>query len=126
MRTDVSQQRRLRGGVAHRAGAAAEDIVCRHYVGAGAETRAQRWRGCGGEIDLVFDENGATVFVEVKRAADFAAAAARIRPRQIARLRRAAEAYLAAQAEPLAGECRFDVALVDRIGRVEIVENAFA
>lgn len=126
MMANASKQRRIRGGRAHRAGEAAEDIVRRHYVGTGAAPLAQRWRGQGGEIDLVFDHGGATVFVEVKKAADFASAAARIGPRQIARLHHAAEEYLAAHAGSLNAECRFDVALVDGIGRVEVLENAFA
>lgn len=114
------------GRMAHCAGRAAEDIVTRHYLGRGAATRAQRWRGRGGEIDLIFDERGATVFVEVKKAADFATAAARLGPRQIARLYRAAEEYLGRSAGTEPAECRFDVALVDAVGRVEILENAFA
>jgi len=126
MNTDGCGQRRVRGAVAHRAGHAAEDTVRRHYAATGAATRARRWRGHGGEIDLVFEQGDETVFVEVKKAADFATAAARVGPRQIARLRRAAEEYLAVHVGSVAAECRFDVALVDRIGRVEIVENAFA
>jgi len=129
MTADTSRQRSMRSmrsGCAHRAGQAAEDIVRRHYSGTGAAPLAQRWRGHGGEIDLVFEQGGATVFVEVKKAADFASAAARVGPRQIARLQHAAEEYLATHAGSLDAECRFDVALVDGVGRVEILENAFA
>ncbi len=122
----VSSQRRNRGTTAHCAGHAAEDIVARHYHARGAQARGRRWRGLGGEIDLIFDHAGATVFVEVKKAADFAAAAARVGPRQVARLVQAAEEYLGTHAGSVSAECRFDVALVDRVGRVEVLENAFA
>lgn len=119
-------QRHLRGAMADGAGRAAEDIVYRHYRARGAQPRGRRWRGLGGEIDLIFDHAGATVFVEVKKAADFAAAAARVGPRQIARLAQAAEEYLGVHTGSISTECRFDVALVDRVGRVEVLENAFA
>lgn len=123
MEKRITTQRRNRGSTADCAGRAAEDIVSRHYRARGAQARGRRWRGLGGEIDLIFDHCGATVFVEVKKAADFAAAAARIGPDQIARLSRAAEEYLGCNG---GSDCRFDVALVDRVGRVEILENAFA
>lgn len=126
MSKQVSGPRVHRGRVAHHAGQAAEDVVRRHYGDRGAETRAHRWRGRGGEIDLIFEQNGETVFVEVKAARDFATAAARIGPRQIARLWTAAEEYLNLHRGMGGGECRFDVALVDACGRVEVVENAFA
>ena len=67
------------------------------------------------------------VFVEVKQARDLARAATRLSPAQQARLMAAAEVFLAGL--PGAGvprDCRFDVALVDGAGRVEIVPNAFA
>lgn len=112
--------------MAHHAGRAAEDIVRRHYHERGAEDRAHRWRGQDGEIDLVFNQHGETVFVEVKASHDFASAAARIGPGQRARLWMAAEEYLAMNACACGVDCRFDVALVDMRGRVEVIENAFA
>jgi putative endonuclease len=121
-----SIQRRDRGCRADLAGRSAEDIVCRHYLDRGARVLGRRWRGAGGEIDLVFDLAGTTLFVEVKKAADFAAAAARVGPAQIVRLSQAAEEYLGAHAGTVSSECRFDVAFVDRVGRVEVLENAFA
>lgn len=122
----ISGVRGHRGRLAHHAGQAAEDVVRRHYRERGAEAREQRWRGLGGEIDLIFDQNGDTVFVEVKASRDFASAAARIGPGQVARLWAAAEEYLMTNGKAGSGECRFDVALVDARGRVEVVENAFA
>ena len=126
MGMQVSLARAHRGRVSHYAGQAAEDVVQRHYCALGAETCAQRWRGRGGEIDLIFDQDGETVFVEVKAAANFESAAARIGPRQVARLWAAAEEYLSMTTGMSFRNCRFDVALVDSKGRVEVVENAFA
>lgn len=126
MKDRSSVQRQLRGTMADCAGRASEDIVYRHYRARGAEPRGRRWHGMGGEIDLIFEQAGETIFVEVKKAADFAAAAARLRPRQVARLTQAAEEYLGLHAGSISTACRFDVALVDGVGRVEVLENAFA
>lgn len=115
-----------RGRVSHYAGHAAEEIVQRHYRSRGAVTCEHRWRGKGGEIDLIFEQGDETVFVEVKTAVDFAAAAARLGPGQIARLYTAAEEYLSIQSGQSSRDCRFDVALVDATGRIEVIENAFA
>lgn len=126
MEIQMSATRAHRGRLSHLAGRAAEEVVRRHYCAQGAETRARRWRGQGGEIDLIFEQSGETVFVEVKAAADCAAAAARIGPRQVARLWTAAEEYMTSRSGLPSRDCRFDVALVDSAGRVEVVENAFA
>ena len=59
----------------------------------GYQVRHLRWRGGGGEIDLVAEENGLTVFVEVKSAPRLGDGAMRVDRQKAARLRRAAEAY---------------------------------
>ena len=118
--------RKARGVTSYHAGVAAEEAVARHYGRAGLHIAARRWRGKGGEIDLILEVCGSIVFVEVKQARDIARAATRVSPAQQARLMTAAEVYLAGL--PGAGaprDCRFDVALVDGAGRVEIVANAF-
>ena len=65
-----------------------------------------------------------TVFVEVKSAPDFARAADSLGPRQIARIRAAALEFVATLPAGQDSEMRFDVALVDGIGRIEIIVNA--
>lgn len=90
----------------------------------GLRVLERRWRGRCGEIDLICAESGVTVFVEVKAAADFAGAAHSLRPGQIARIRAAAAEYAATLPAGQDSEMRFDVALVDGAGRIEIVENA--
>ncbi len=115
----------MSGAVSFHAGLAAEAIVARHYARGGARLREMRWRGDGGEIDLVLEDGAALVFVEVKKGRDFAHAARRIGAAQQARLQQAAGAYLSGCPAGLDTECRFDVALVDGAGRVEILRNAF-
>ncbi len=111
--------------MAHHGGAAAEAQVLAHYRAAGCMLAARRWRGTAGEIDLILRDGDAVVFVEVKRAHSHAAAAARIGARQSARLFAAAAEFLATEPAGSLTETRFDVALVDATGRVEIVADAF-
>lgn len=112
------------GRAGYHAGLAAEAAVERRYVARGLEVAARRWRGEGGEIDLVLRDGAALVFVEVKRSATHARAAHALRPAQAARLMAAAEAFAGGEPAGLLTEMRFDVALVDAAGRIEIVENA--
>lgn len=118
--------RARRGATAHLSGAAAEEQVSRHYARAGHEIAARRWRGAGGEIDVIVREGARTVFVEVKRSATHAQAAERLGPRQIARLFDCAGEYMGTLPDGMNSEVRFDVALVDATGRIEVIENALA
>ncbi|MBL9060516.1 MAG: YraN family protein [Mangrovicoccus sp.] len=115
----------MSGLVSHCAGLSAEAAVAAHYGAAGAIVLARRWRGGGGEIDLILDQAGCIVFVEVKQAGNFDRAAARVSPAQRARLFAAAEVFLGSLPGGAPRDCRFDVALVDGTGRTRIVENAF-
>ncbi len=116
--------RQARGAMGHARGLSAEDQVERHYVRHGAECLARRWRGTGGEIDLIFDVAGDIVFVEVKASRSHARAAERVTPRQAARLMASAEEYLGTQPRGLLTPMRVDVALVDGQGVIEVIENA--
>ena len=82
-----------------------------------------RWRGRGGEIDLIFSEGETFVFVEVKKSRTHAAAAAALGQRQMTRILQSAEDYLGGCPRGLLSEARVDVALVDGQGRVEIIPN---
>lgn len=115
----------LRGANAYHAGASAEDSVARDYQRRGFATAARRWRGRGGEIDLVVRDASALVFVEVKKSRDFARAAAHLTPRQMQRIYVTAEEYIANEPNGSLTPMRFDVALVDASGRLKIIENAF-
>ncbi len=116
---------RRRGARAHRSGGAAEDSVARHYARSGHEVAERRWRGQGGEIDLVTHDGDGVIFVEVKRARTLSQAACRLSAPQIARIVDAAAEYLGNLPAGQLTPARFDLALVDGAGRVEVVENAF-
>lgn len=116
----------MSGLVSYRAGMAAEDAVARHYIDSGHVLAASRWRGASGEIDLVMREGASVVFVEVKKAATHAEAALRLTSRQMGRIYASAAEFLAGEPDGQATESRFDVALVDSYGRIEVLENAFA
>lgn len=114
------------GLVGYLSGLAAEGAVARLYEAGGRKIAAQRWRGKWGEIDLIAREGETVVFVEVKKAATHARAAERLGWRQVQRIWAAASEFL--EGEPLRSltDVRFDVALVDNLGRIEIRQNAYA
>ncbi len=111
----------MHSALAHHSGHAAEETAARRYLADGARLRASRWRCPEGELDLVVEFPGEIVFVEVKarRAHDAGAVSAR----QWARIGAAATRFLAEETDG-ATACRFDLALVDRSGRLERIENA--
>ena len=65
------------------------------------------------------------VFVEVKHSKTRDRAAARITQAQIRRIYASAGQYLENEPAGQLTEARFDVALVDGAGVIEIIENAF-
>ena len=117
--------RRNRGRLAFHSGHAAEQAVARHYDRQGTPITATRWRGTAGEIDLVAREGPGLVFIEVKKADTHAEAAWRLSRRQMDRICAAASEFLAGEPAGQMTEARFDVALVDAQGRVEIIRDAF-
>ncbi len=114
----------MSGLTSHLNGKAAEDHVMRHYVDGGHRLVCRRWRGKAGEIDLVMFHNNALVFVEVKAAKSLAQAALRLTRKQSIRLLKSAEHCLGYHPQQSLTHMRFDVAFVDRMGRIEILENA--
>jgi len=115
----------MTGLVSYQAGLCAEDIVARQYGERGFDLRAKRWRGAAGEIDLIVEDDDTLVFIEVKKSRDFATAAARVSRRQMQRIYASADGYLGETDRGMNTNARFDVALVDQRGAVEILENAF-
>ena len=106
-------------------GLAAENIVARDYVRRGYTVQKTRWKTANGEIDLILRKDRETVFVEVKKSRSFADAAARLSTRQMHRISAAAAVFLAAMPLGQNTDSRFDAALVDATGAVQIIENAF-
>ena len=117
--------RHLRGRTNHFAGEAAEQSVALWYERRGYQIAARRWRGPGGEVDLITRNDDGLVFVEVKKSTTHQSAAQRITARQMERIYASAAQFL--ENEPLGQltNVRFDVALVDASGRHEIIENAY-
>jgi putative endonuclease len=114
-----------RGQTAYHAGMAAEDIVAERYARCGRPVLAKRWRGSCGEIDLVTREGEIVVFVEVKKSRSHAQAVTRLTRRQMDRIYGAGSEFLATQPRGQLTDVRFDLALVDEMGRVKVIENAF-
>ncbi|MGP6087700.1 YraN family protein [Antarctobacter jejuensis] len=118
--------RQLSGRTGHLAGLAAEDCVEQDYLRRGYPALSRRWRGQGGEIDLVVQDGDGVVIVEVKKSRSFSRAMDRLSQRQIARLCAAAEEYVGTMPRGSLTDIRFDVALVNDRGEIRIVENALA
>lgn len=120
-----SATRRRRGQVANLAGRLAEDSVAARYEAEGCKVLQARWRGQAGEIDLIVRDGAEIVFVEVKKSSTHALAAHRLDRRQMDRICLAALEYAEGidRGRPIG--MRFDAALVDDLGRIDIIRNAF-
>lgn len=116
----------MSGKTSYLAGLSAENAVEARYVRHGHAVAARRWRGTRGELDLVLRDGDGLIVVEVKKARDFARAAARITRRQLDRIYGAASEFVAGEPRGSLTNVRFDVALVDGAGRLEIMENYWA
>jgi putative endonuclease len=112
-------------------GALGEDLAAGHLRGLGFSMLARNERSRGGEIDLIAFDGRTLVFVEVKTRRVVASQRgirpdqeplAWLRPRQRARVRRLAVAWLSEQerSRPSAHTIRFDAigVIVDATGRL--------
>lgn len=117
----------MNGSLAYHAGYAAEVSVEREYERRGFTVLARRWRGRGGEIDLILRNDDQVVFVEVKKSKSHDRAVSMLGARQLHRIQQTATEFLGTQAKGQLTPSRFDVALVDGIGAIKLIENvAFA
>jgi putative endonuclease len=99
--------------------------VARRYEADGCPIAARRWRGRTGEIDLIARDGGRILVIEVKQAETHARAAERLSERQMARIYAAAAEFIAGEPAGQETEVRFDVALVDACGRIDVLPAAF-
>lgn len=118
--------RRHRGRQAYFSGIAAEEIAARWYVERGGKIQATRHRTPEGEIDLIVQIGGILVFVEVKRRKNNAEFDSPVSERQWRRLENSANHYMFSNQSQTGIQpiCRFDVALIDATGGIEVLENA--
>lgn len=122
----TTERRRRAGRRAELWGRAAEDAAADWYAARGADVLARRARTAAGELDLVVRDGGMLVFVEVKARRSLAEACAAVDARRQASLADRAACWLADHCGRLDHESRFDVAAIDRGGRVAVLENALA
>ncbi len=120
-----ASERATRRAVSYEAGRAAEMRIAQDYARRGFPVARTRWRGQGGEVDLIARDGDGLIFVEVKKSRSFARAAERLSRRQMDRLCRSAEEFCAGEPNGSLTAIRFDVALVDAHGEVRVIENAF-
>lgn len=113
----------MSGSISYHAGLSAEDQVTRHYARAGHVILSRRWRGSGGEIDLVAEKDGTVVFIEVKKSRSHARAAERLSQRQLQRIYHSAEDFIGHLPAGANTDCRVDVALLDGRGQIDILAN---
>lgn len=115
----------MKGLTSYYSGFAAEDIVAQDYARRNHGLAARRWRGKSGEIELVMRHGETVVFVEVKKSRDFATAATRLGRRQMDRICASASEFLAGEPKGQLTDVRFDLAMVNSVGALLVIENAF-
>lgn len=122
----LAERRVERGMQSHLAGLAAEDAVARHYDQSGLPVCARRWRGKYGEIDLIARNGDQIILIEVKQSRTHDEAMGHISARQVERIFDTASEYVEAEPNGWQTDLRFDLALVDAVGRIVVHENFWA
>lgn len=115
--------RQLRGERGYHDGLAAEHRVAQDYERRGYPILHHRWRGKGGEIDLIARDGDGLVFIEVKKSRSFDRAIQHLTPRQARRLQGAAEEFLGTQPRGSLTDLRFDVVLLNEWGEMRVIES---
>ena len=112
-----------KGTVAYLRGVAGEQRVAHHYVQHGYTLLDERWRGARCEIDLIVRRHSVLVFVEVKVAKTHEIALHQYRADQAARQIDAAHEYLGKDEAYSSLDIRFDLATVNEVVGIEVLEN---
>lgn len=99
--------------LSHPQGSAAEEAACGYLKRQGCRILARNWHCRYGEIDIIAEEGGTVLFVEVRSRSSctFGGAAASITPAKLAKLSASAETWLR-QHRPDAA-CRIDAVLLE-------------
>ncbi len=98
----------------------------RHFDRQGCRLAARRWRSVAGEIDIVMRDGAGVVFIEVKKARTHDEAAGRLTARQRDRICLSAQIWLEGEPQGQFTPARYELAVVDAMGRVAVVPHAFA
>ncbi len=103
----------------------AEDAAAAWLERQGLRLRDRNFRSRFGEIDLICDDHGTLVFVEVRKRSSqrFGGAAESITATKRDRLLATARIYLASLKHDM--PCRFDAVLIDGTGEIEWIRDAF-
>ncbi len=117
--------RQGRGRRAQISGLDAEAAACAALVADGWTVLGRRLRTAAGEVDAVVEKAGVLAFIEVKRRASLAEAAASLSARQRRRLLEAGSILLAENPGWGAAGVRFDVIVVDSAGMLRRIADAF-
>jgi putative endonuclease len=93
-----------------------EDVAVRWLVDSGMRVLDRNWRCPDGELDVVADDDGVVVFVEVKTrsSAEFGDPAEAVTPTKARRIHRLAARWLSEHREVRSDEMRFDIVSVLR------------
>lgn len=121
--TDI--RRRARGRRAQRDGLDGEARVAQSLLAGGWTIHARRLRTAAGEIDIVAEKDGLLTVIEVKTRPDLETAAYALGARQRQRLAMAAAILQAENPSWGPAGLRFDAWLVDALGRLRHVPDAF-
>jgi putative endonuclease len=116
---------RHRGGTAYANGLAAEEAACAALRQDGWTVLARRIRTKAGEVDAVAEKAGILAIIEVKSRPTLAEAAVALSLRQQNRLLAVCEIILAEHPDWGVNGVRFDILVVDRVGRVRRIADAF-
>lgn len=94
-----------------RRGRDAESLACRHLQARGLRLIERNYRSRPGEIDLIMEDAGSLVFVEVRyrRQTRFGSGAESVDRHKQARIAACAQVYLQTHPGMAARPCRFDV-----------------
>ena len=85
-----------------------------------------RWRSKSGEIDLIVNDGDYLIFCEVKKRKTFELAYECLTNNQKKRIVNSALEFLAQSGLPIDTNMRFDLAAVNQIGAIDMIENALA
>ena len=111
---------------AHWLGLQAEHAAEMYLRVRGYRILAKRYKVPVGEIDLIARSGETVVFVEIKRRRERSEALSSLKPRQMARIVRAAEYWLSENQMNMNTDCRFDMIVFSAYLVPHHIKNAFS